>query len=231
MPAGRPRKGVDEHRDEIIAKYEAGLEMKGLLKFLKEEKGVDCTERTLNRRIVEWDVPRKRIWLKLGSTEVEKLKTDIRALILQRLDDKQIVQKLNEQGYHVTKHHVVTFRKELGMRRRHDPKTDCQTCKQQGRYPKESCEHQIQHLEKQRKSAEVSKGLREELNSLKKQMRTLTKQNQQLQREVQELKQNPENTPWHQQLDAGWPPIGQGLTQQMPSSQHDALYNPMQGNF
>jgi len=210
MPAGRPRKGVDEYRDEIIAKYEAGIEMKGLLKFLKEEKGVDCTERTLNRRIVEWDVPRKRIWLKLDSDQVERLKTDIRTLILQRLDDKQIVTKLNEQGYNVTKHHVVTFRKELGMRRRHDPKVDCQICKQQGRYPKESCEHQIQHVGKQRKSAEVSKELREELKELKKQMRLLTKQNRQLQGENQELKQNMNNSPWHQPLEPGWSFNAQG---------------------
>lgn len=206
---GTGRKPIDlePYKDELIEKHRAGTTLPKLVKWLKEDMQVKIEVRSLGRRFTEWGVPKRRVWL-AGTDQGEKLKEAMLPLILQKLDDDKIFEQLKAQGFQVSMWHVSNLRKEMGMRRRHDRGGNCEACKKQGRYPKEACPHQAEHAQiPQRKPAEVSKALREEVKALKKQIRDMQaeskkkeKEHEKLQKENEKLKEELRNANWRQQF-------------------------------
>lgn len=220
---GRPYVDLTAYKDDLIQMYQSGMPNKDIVKWLKEEKQVKVEIRSLTRRFGEWEVPKKRIWM-ADTVDVDKLKEALYPLVLQKLDDDKILGQLIEQGFKVSIWHVRRLRKDMGLRRRHDPNVSCEVCKNQGRYPKEGCPHQSQHQSTpQRKPAEVSKSLREEVKALKKQMRDMqseTKKKEKEQEQLQEKLQKENETLKEQLKNAAWP-------QQQPFID-PALSNPSQ---
>jgi len=207
MPRGRKAINIEPYRDELTEKYQSGMSFKDMVKWLKEDKQTKIEVRSLIRRFSDWNVSKRKVWI-TEADDQEKLKVAVHPLVLQKLDDDEIVERLKQQGFDVTLYHVCKLRKEMGLRRRHDPGVDCDVCKKQGRYPKQGCPHQNQHqITPQRKSAEVSKSLRVEVKMLKRQVRemeTETKrkdvERDRLQKEVERLKEGLKNVTWQQQL-------------------------------
>ena len=207
MSRGRRTINIEPYKDELVNKYRSGTSFKDLVKWLKDDKNTKIEMRSLARRFSDWNVPKRKVWI-TESDDQDKLKEVMHPLVLQKLDDDKIVEQMKEQGFNVTMYHVCKLRKEMGMRRRHDPSVECDVCKKQGRYPKQGCPHQNKHQVKpQRKSAEVSKSLREEVKALKKQVRDLEsetkrkdREHERLQKEIEKLKDDLKSATWQQQL-------------------------------
>jgi hypothetical protein len=83
-----------------------------IAKRLADEHGVNCTSRTIERRLKEWGVT-KRVRIQ----ETAALRLKIASMFYMNFSDDIIVRALNEEGHRIGKTTVVRIRKAQGCKR------------------------------------------------------------------------------------------------------------------
>ena len=84
-----------------------------ITKRLADERGVNCTSRTIERRLKEWGVT-KRVRIQ----ETAALRLKIASMFYMNFPDDIIVRALNEEGHCIRKTTIVRIRKAQGCKRR-----------------------------------------------------------------------------------------------------------------
>jgi len=111
---GRPKVDLDWYRHELTGLYNEELKIDQLVQYLFDEYGIEITSRTLKRRFNEWGVR------KHAATIVsDELKKRIQVLFSEvGLNDKEMLQVLQAEGFQIGQWALIRLRYELNLKRR-----------------------------------------------------------------------------------------------------------------
>ena len=106
-------------RDEITQLYKGGYTVPAIVKAF-EDRGVKLSQRTLERRLQTWGVPK---YNKRLDYEDELLRCRVAILFYQfAFKDADIIFALEQEGYEVTERALKRLRGQLGLNRKVDLK-------------------------------------------------------------------------------------------------------------
>ncbi|KAI1116337.1 hypothetical protein F5Y14DRAFT_440036 [Nemania sp. NC0429] len=112
---GRPLSNIDEFRLQITELYEDGISVAEIYQFINEQ-GVDCTFRTLQRRIQAWNLVVNRT----TKLQAEEIVHRIEFLFFVRgWKDKSIQLDLSKSGITISLRTITRIRVSHGMKRRY----------------------------------------------------------------------------------------------------------------
>jgi uncharacterized protein len=114
---GRPQScpTLDDYKDLIVKLFsEDDIPIIDIARRLNLEHGLDISERTISRRLTAWNVPRK----KQRVPPTQELKDRILFHYNKNLNDEQITNALQMEGYEIKPRNLARMRQKLGMRRR-----------------------------------------------------------------------------------------------------------------
>lgn len=122
---GRPRANLDDHKDQIIALYNAKTPWTKIEAILLAEHGIKTQGRTITRRMKEdWGVVFRRV--ETDPAQKDQLKARIAALWADRetrpKDDAELHARLRAEGFTVSLGAIHGLRKEIRLFRRWDEK-------------------------------------------------------------------------------------------------------------
>lgn len=114
---GRPKKGIEEHRELIETAWDSGSSLPEILKLVNDElaaKNQKCAVRTLERRLHSWG-RRRRHHITVSDDLVDRVRLHF---FKHGLDDAAIVRALRSEGRDITVHALKSIRWQHGMKRR-----------------------------------------------------------------------------------------------------------------
>jgi len=113
---GRPEvTSLEPFKEEIIRLFsEDNLPIIDIARRLNLDHGLDVSERTISRRLMAWNVPRKKTRI----TATQDLRDRIVYHYNKNLNDEQIAAALVSEGFDVKARNLARLRQKLGMRRR-----------------------------------------------------------------------------------------------------------------
>ena len=114
--AGSGAVNLDLYMDEIIQQREEGVPLINIVDNLRTQHNIRTSERTLQRRYQQWDLPQIRIHLQEEEEEVIRDKLEI-YITRDCHTDLEALRHLRKDGHRVTLWHVQNLRKNLGYRR------------------------------------------------------------------------------------------------------------------
>lgn len=111
---GRPSKGVDDYKDEILDRlHEQSWKQQEIVAWLKDNKDMVIDVRTLRRRLQKWGEPPQD-----RTKDTGELRSRIHHMFCQLGGtDEEMLKWLHDEGFTVTLGGFVRIRKELGLRR------------------------------------------------------------------------------------------------------------------
>ncbi|KAL3424567.1 HD domain-containing protein [Phlyctema vagabunda] len=111
----RPTISLDVHKDYIIKLFsEDGLSTDEIVARLNAEYDVEISERTISRRLGEWNVSRK----KNRVISTQELRDRITHHYNKNLNDAEISLALKDEGFDVNPRNLSRLRKKMNLRRR-----------------------------------------------------------------------------------------------------------------
>src|SRR5205807_8525500 len=113
---GRPKVNFEIHQPTLRTLYESeGLSFDQLSEYLLSEHQIQVTARTIKRRFQVWGIRKRHPPIVLS----DELKKRIQVLFFEiRLDDKDMLHVLQQEGFQIGKYALVRLRFELNLRRR-----------------------------------------------------------------------------------------------------------------
>jgi hypothetical protein len=111
---GRPKVDLDIYQPELRNLYDEGLSFDQLSQHLAEQHNTQINTRTIQRRFQEWHVRKRK-----PTVISDELKKRIQVLFFEvGLDDNEMLQVLEQEGFQLGKYALVRLRFELNLRRR-----------------------------------------------------------------------------------------------------------------
>jgi len=116
--AGRPKVNLELFRQDLTDLYtKDGLSIDELVQYLNEWHSVSIHKSTLKRRLKDWEVRRRLAPIK----DPDYLHERIQFLVFRKnLNDEELLQVLQKEGFQVHHRTLVRNRLRLGIRRRRD---------------------------------------------------------------------------------------------------------------
>lgn len=113
---GRPQTAsLELYKDEIVNLFcEDDVPIIDIARRLNVNHGLDISERTISRRLTQWQIPRK----KTRTPATQELRDRIVYHYNKNLNDEQITAALLLEGYEIKPRNLARLRQKLGMRRR-----------------------------------------------------------------------------------------------------------------
>jgi hypothetical protein len=112
--AGRPSQDLFHLKDIIVEQYQSGLTYSDIRTYLRNECSLEISERTLKRRLQEWNVYRNS-----RNDDSPVLRARITVLFFECcLKDDDILYILKTEGYSLNKRGLQRLRKKIGLLRR-----------------------------------------------------------------------------------------------------------------
>ena len=114
MPAGRPSKGLENFKDEILNRVRIEKwKQQDIVDWLADNHDIKINIRTLGRCLKNWDALQQD-----RTVDTEDLRKRINFLLREwRLSDEKRLKMLQEEGFKITARGFVRIRKELGFKR------------------------------------------------------------------------------------------------------------------
>jgi Clr5 domain len=111
---GRAAIDLEAYREYIVQQITGGTTVKRVVEILERKFGVETSERTLYRRFKEWDVKQniRLVW----SDELFKRLNEL--YFQDSFDNEKILKQLVEEGFVLSKWHVVQLEHVVGIYRR-----------------------------------------------------------------------------------------------------------------
>ncbi|RDW58049.1 HD-containing protein [Coleophoma cylindrospora] len=111
----RPTISLDAHKDFIIKLFkEDNLPTEEIAIRINSEHGLDISDRTISRRLSEWNVLRK----KDRGPPSQELQERIKYHYDRNLNDDEITEELKKEGFDLVRRKVQRVRQKLNLRRR-----------------------------------------------------------------------------------------------------------------
>ncbi|KAG9235067.1 hypothetical protein BJ875DRAFT_460053 [Amylocarpus encephaloides] len=113
---GRPQSTpLEPYKDLIVQLFsEDDLPIIDIARKLNLEHGLDISERTISRRLTQWNIPRKKQRLVTS----QELRDRIIFHYNKNLNDDQIAAELAVEGYEIRTRNLGRMRQKIGLRRR-----------------------------------------------------------------------------------------------------------------
>ncbi|PBP22261.1 HD domain-containing protein [Diplocarpon rosae] len=113
---GRPQVApLEPFKDEIIRLFsDEEVPIIEIARRMNLEHGLDISERTISRRLTQWEVPRKNT----RTPASQELQDRIAFHYNKNLNDDQIARALFAEGFEIKPRNLARLRQKLGMRRR-----------------------------------------------------------------------------------------------------------------
>lgn len=113
----RPRIDLDQYRSFIIDQYQQNISLVQILKTLKDEYNCFITDKTLSRRLRQWNIPIRQT----RTIDDDQLRDRIKEIYFTvGLSDQDMVQQLRREGFQISLRGVRRLRKSVGIFRRLD---------------------------------------------------------------------------------------------------------------
>ena len=111
---GRPSKKLETYRDDILNQiYERHWGRREVIDWLADNKNLVITRRTLHRYLTQWGAPSQD-----RTEDTEQLRQRIHVLFCGiGASDKEMLERLQAEGFTITSRGLVRIRKELGFKR------------------------------------------------------------------------------------------------------------------
>ena len=107
----RPRVDLDLYRAQITELYQQGQSSSNLATYLTQNHNVTVTSRTIERRLQEWSQSKQT-----RTEDTPLLRARIAILIFESyLNDKEVLEVLQDEGYSVSEYGLVRLRKDKGI--------------------------------------------------------------------------------------------------------------------
>jgi hypothetical protein len=108
-------KDLEPYRAYIVEQVMGGITIESVVKMLKENFEVETSERTLYRRLKEWDC-RQNIRLVWSEGLLKRLSE---LYFSESFNNDMILKQLVDEGFVLSKRHVVQLEHTIGIYRRH----------------------------------------------------------------------------------------------------------------
>ena len=110
----RPMIDLNSHKDLIIQLFNEEHTASQIAQHLQDTFSITVTDRTLRRRLRTWNIYKRQ-----RTIDTPELRTRIRELFLKLcLDDKEMLQVLQAEGYEIGQTALARLRLQLGLPRR-----------------------------------------------------------------------------------------------------------------